>query len=117
MLDFVKETLGDKVFDVRISKVLKSAPVCLTADGPMSLEMEKYFQKLGGAEAQYMKAQRVLELNADSPAYSALAQAVAQDPEKAQKYAQLLYSQALIIAGLPIEDTAKYTELVCELMI
>ena len=117
VLDFVKETLGDKVFDVRISKVLKSAPVCLTADGPMSLEMEKYFQKLGGAEAQYMKAQRVLELNADSPAYSALAQAVAQDPDKAKKYAQLLYSQALIIAGLPIEDTAEYTKLVCELMI
>lgn len=117
VLDFVKETLGDKVFDVRISKVLRSGAVCLTADGPMSLEMEKYFQKLGGEEAQYMKAQRVLELNADSPAYSALAVAVAQDPEKAKKYAELLYDQALIIAGLPVEDTARYTELVCQLMV
>ncbi len=116
VLDFVKETQGDKVFDVRISKVLRSGAVCLTADGPMSLEMEKYFQRLGGDEAQYMKAQRVLELNADSPAYSALAVAVAQDPDKAKKYAELLYDQALIIAGLPIEDTARYTELVCSLM-
>jgi len=116
VLDFVKETLGDKVFDVRISKVLRSGAVCLTADGPMSLEMEKYFQRLGGDEAQFMKAQRVLELNADSPAYTALAVAVAQDPDKAKKYAELLYDQALIIAGLPIEDTARYTDLVCSLM-
>jgi molecular chaperone HtpG len=116
VLDFVKETLGEKVFDVRLSKVLKSAPVCLSTDGPMSLEMEKYFQRMGD-DMGGMKAQRVLELNADSPVYSALAQAVAQDPEKGKKYAQLLYTQALIIAGLPVEDTAKYTELVCSLMV
>ena len=114
VLDFVKETLGDRVFDVRLSKVLKSAPVCLSTDGPMSLEMEKYFQRVEGAEG--MKAQRVLELNADHPAYAALALAVAQDPEKAGKYARLLYDQALIIAGLPVEDTAEYTRLVCSLM-
>ena len=114
VLDFVKETLGDRVFDVRLSKVLKSAPVCLSTDGPMRLEMEKYFQRVEGAEG--MKAQRVLELNADHPAYAALALAVAQDPEKAGKYARLLYDQALIIAGLPVEDTAEYTRLVCSLM-
>ncbi len=116
VLDFVKETLGEKVFDVRLSKVLKSAPVCLSTDGPMSLEMEKYFQRMGD-DMGGMKAQRVLELNPDSPAYAALSQAVAQDPEKGKKYAQLLYTQALIIAGLPVEDTAKYTELVCSLMV
>ncbi|MDD5937473.1 MAG: molecular chaperone HtpG, partial [Clostridiales bacterium] len=117
VLDFVKETLGDKVSAVRISKVLKSAPVCMTADGPVSLEMEKYFQRMETEGVEMMKAQRVLELNADSPVYSALAQAVAQDPEKARKYAELLYDQALIIAGLSVEDTAKYTELVCSLMV
>lgn len=116
VLDFVKETLGDKVFDVRLSKVLRSGSVCLTADGPLSLEMEKYFEKIGGDGTGGMKAQRVLELNADSRAYSALAQAVAQEPEKAKRYAELLYDQALIIAGLPLEDTARYTELVCGLM-
>ncbi len=116
VLDFVKEALGDKVFDVRISKVLKSGAVCLTTDGPMSLEMEKYFQRVEGGMAG-MKAQRVLELNADSPVYGALARAVAQEPEKARKYAELLYDQALIIAGIPVEDTAEYTKLVCELMV
>ncbi|MEA4954794.1 MAG: molecular chaperone HtpG [Pseudoflavonifractor sp.] len=115
VLDFVQETLGDKVSAVRISKVLKSAPVCMTAEGGVSLEMEKYFSRMeagGGA----IKAQRVLELNADSAVYGALAQAMAQEPEKAKKYAELLYDQALIIAGLPVEDTARYTELVCSLM-
>ncbi len=117
VLDFVKEALGDKVSDVRLSKVLKSGAVCLTTDGPVSLEMEKYFQRMGEQGMGGMKARRVLELNADSPAYAALAQAVAQDPGKAKKYAQLLYDQALIIAGLSVEDTAEYTRLVCSLMI
>ena len=116
VLDFVKEALGDRISDVRLSKVLRSGAVCLSTDGPMSLEMEKYFQKMEGGMGG-MKAQRVLELNADSPVYSALAQAVAQEPEKAKKYAQLLYDQALIIAGIPVEDTARYTELVCSLMV
>ncbi len=116
VLDFVKETLGDKVSDVRLSKVLRSGAVCMTTDGPLSLEMEKYFQRVEGGAMAGMKAQRVLELNADSAAYAALAQAVAQDPEKAKKYAELLYDQALIIAGLSVEDTARYTELVCSLM-
>ena len=116
VLDFVKEALGDKVFDVRLSKALKSAPVCMTAEGGVSLEMEKYFQRMEAGEGA-IKAQRVLELNADSPVYGALAQAVGQDPEKAKKYAELLYDQALIIAGLPVEDTGKYTELVCSLMV
>jgi len=117
VLDFVKEALGDKVSAVRLSKVLKSAPVCMTADGPMSLEMEKYFQRMGGEGAEAMKARRVLELNPENPVYGALAQAVAQDPDKAKKYAELLYDQALIIAGLPVDDTAKYTSLVCSLMV
>ncbi len=116
VLDFVKEALGDKVHEVRLSQVLKSGAVCLTTDGPITLEMEKYFQKLEGGMGG-MKAQRVLELNADSPAYSALARAVAQDPDKAGKYARLLYDQALLLAGLPVEDMGEYTRLVCELMV
>ena len=63
-----------------------------------------------------MKAQRVLELNPDSGAFAALREAVDSDPEKAGKYAELLYGQALLIAGLPLEDPAAYTELVCSLM-
>ena len=116
VLDFVKETLGDRVKEVRISKILKTAPVCMTADGPVSLEMEKYFQKVDPNAAREMKAARVLELNPDSGAFAALRSALAEDKEKAKTYAELLYQQALLIAGFPLEDPAKYTELVCSLM-
>ena len=116
VLDFVKETLGDKIHAARLSRILKSAPVCMSADGPMSLEMEKYFSKLenGGG----MKAQRVLELNAQSAPYAALKAALdSGDRDKASKYVQILYHQALLLAGLPIDDPAAYTELVCGLMV
>ena len=116
VLDFVKETLGERVKDVRISKILKTAPVCMTADGPVSLEMEKYFQKVDPNAAREMKAARVLELNPDSGAFAALRSALTEDKEKAKTYAELLYQQALLIAGFPLEDPAKYTELVCSLM-
>ena len=116
VLDFVKETLGDRVKEVRVSKILKTAPVCMTADGPVSLEMEKYFQKVDPNAAKEMKAARVLELNPDSGAFAALRSALTEDREKAATYAELLYQQALLIAGFPLEDPAKYTELVCSLM-
>ncbi|HIT31438.1 MAG TPA: molecular chaperone HtpG [Candidatus Enterenecus stercoripullorum] len=115
VLDFVKETLGDKIHEARVSRILKSAPVCMTADGPMTLEMEKYFSKLEGGMP--MKAQRVLELNASSAPYAALKAALdGGDKDKAAKYVQILYHQALLIAGLPIDDAAEYTDLVCSLM-
>ena len=116
VLTFVKETLGDKIKEARVSKILKSGAVCLTADGPVTIEMEKYFSRMDPERAQSMKAQRVLELNPDSGAFAALREAVDSDPEKAKKYAELLYDQALLIAGLPLEDPAAYTELVCSLM-
>jgi molecular chaperone HtpG len=63
-----------------------------------------------------MKAERVLELNADAPVFAALTNAISTDPEKAKKYVELLYCQALLIADLPLEDPAAYTDLVCSLM-
>jgi molecular chaperone HtpG len=116
VLDFIKETLGDKIKEARVSRILKSGAVCLTADGPVSLEMERYFQKTGQA-GMGMKAERVLELNADSGAFAALRDAVENDKEKAAKYVELLYAQALLIADLPLEDPARYSQLVCELMV
>ena len=116
MLDFLKETLKDKVSDVRVSKILKSHPVCMTADGPVSLEMEKYFKRAGNEMMAGMSAQRVLELNPDSAAFAALKRAVESDQELAKKYAELLYCQALLIADLPLEDPSAYTDLVCSLM-
>ena len=116
VLDFVKETLGDRIKEARVSRILKSGAVCLTADGPVSLEMERYFQRVNNG-GMPMKAERVLELNADSGVFAALRDAVDNDKEKAAKYAELLYCQALLIADLPLEDPAKYTELVCSLMV
>ena len=115
VLSFLKETLGDKVSDVRLSKILKSHPVCMTADGPVSLEMEKYFRR-SGEMMPGMTAQRVLELNPESGAFTALKRAVESDKELAKKYAELLYCQALLIADLPLEDPSAYTDLVCSLM-
>ena len=112
--DFVKEALGDKVKEVKASARLKSHPVCLTAGEGLSFEMEKYFQSVQPDST--IKADRIMELNVDHPVFQALEAAVTADPGKARKYAELLYSQALLIAGLPLEDPSGYTDLVCELM-
>ncbi|WP_298033411.1 molecular chaperone HtpG [uncultured Dysosmobacter sp.] len=112
--DFVKEALGDAVKEVKASARLKSHPVCLTAGEGLSFEMEKYFQAVQPDSG--IKADRILELNVEHPAFQALEAAVAEDPEKAKKYATLLYDQALLIAGLTLDDPSGYTDLVCELM-
>ena len=114
ILTFVKETLGDKVSEVVASKKLVSHPVCLTAKGGISFEMEKYFNAVQPDSG--MKAQRVLELNMNHSAVKAMESAVQTDIEKAKKYAELLYDQALLIAGLPIENPGEYADLVCSLM-
>ncbi len=114
VFDFVKESLGEAVKEVKASARLKSHPVCLTAGEGLSFEMEKYFQAVQPDAA--LKADRILELNVDHPAFQALESAATADPEKAKKYASLLYSQALLIAGLPLDDPSGYTDLVCELM-
>lgn len=115
ILTFVKETLGDKVSEVVAFKKLVSHPVCLTAKGGISFEMEKYFNAVQPDSG--MKAQRVLELNMNHSAVKAMESAVQTDIEKAKKYAELLYDQALLIAGLPIENPGEYADLVCSLMV
>ena len=114
VLDFVKEALGENVKEVRLSRHLKSHPVCLVPDADMSFEMEKYLKRVN-PEFKY-SAGRVLELNGEHPVFAVLKNAVEYDPEKAKKYARLLYSQALLIADLPLDDATEYTTLVCELM-
>ena len=115
LLDFCKEVLGDAVHEARVSHILKSAPVCMTADGPMSFEMERYFEKVEGQAP--MKAQRILELNLEHPAVQALQKAVEDDKDKAEQYVKLLHAQACLSAGLELADVAEYTNLVCSLMI
>ena len=115
VLDFVKETLGGKIKEARISRILKSHACCLTAEGGVSIEMEKYMRKQGGELADF-EGEHVLELNADSSAFAAMKNAMATDKELAAKYAKILYDQALLIAGLPLEDPSEYSDLVCSLM-
>ena len=112
-LDFVKEALGDGVDEVRVSKKLVSHPVCLTSGEGVSFEMERYFSV--AQPEMGIKAKRILELNVEHPAFTALEAARKDDPEKAKKYAQVLLNQAKLIAGLPIDDPSGYTDLLCSL--
>ena len=112
-LDFVKEALGDEVDEVRVSRKLKTHPVCLTCGEGVSFEMERYFAAV--QPEMGMKAKRILELNVDHPAFAAMEGARSAEPERAKKYAQVLLNQAKLIAGLPIGDPSAYTDLLCSL--
>ncbi len=116
VMEFLKNTLGDKIKEARVSRILKSHAVCMTSDGPITLEMEKSL-KAHNQDMMGFKAERVLEVNPDAPVFQALKDAIANDEEKAKKYAELLYDQALLIAELPLEDPAGYSDLVCSLMV
>ena len=113
-LTFVKESLGDRVKEVKLSDNLGSHPVCMTADAGLSFEMEKYMKRVNPEFA--IPVGRILELNMDHPAVQALHSAMTQDPVKARDYAQLLCYQAQLMADLPLEDPVEYTQLVCKLM-
>ena len=113
-LDFVKETLGKRVKEVKLSDALGSHPVCVVPGEGMTFEMEKYFKRV--SPEMDMKAEKVLELNASHPMFAKLQIAVAQEPEKAKKIVEILYAQALLMADLPLEDPGAYSDLVCELL-
>ena len=115
VMDFVKETLGDKVVDVRVSRTLKTHAVCLSTEGDVSLEMEKYFASIPGDENRGIRAKRVLEVNVDHPAYAALKKAYAEDREKAKEMAEIMYDQAVLIAGMPLDDMLGYSDRVFRL--
>ena len=109
--DFVKETLGDKVDVVKATTKLKSHPVCISSGDGITFEMEKYFTAVNPELG--MKAKRILELNVDHKAFLALDRARLDDPERAKKMCEVLLNQALLIAGLPINDPSDYTDIVC----
>lgn len=114
LLTFVKETLGDRVKEVKLSSELGSHPVCMTPAEGMSFEMEKYMKRANPEFA--FPVGRVLELNPEHEAVQAMQKAMAEDPEKAKDYAKLLCYQAQLMAELPLDDPYAYTELVCRLM-
>ena len=114
LMQFVKDTLGDKIKEAKASHRLKTHPVCMTAGEGLSFEMEKYFKNFDSPMP--IKADRILELNTAHPAVAALEAALESDREKAANYVKILYNQALLIAGLPLEDPSEYTDLVAGLM-
>ena len=114
VLEFVKNTLGDQVKEVRLGSNLGDFPVVLTPEAGMSFEMEKYMKRANPEFA--FPVGRILELNPEHEAVQALQRAMAQDPELGADYATLLYDQALLMADLPLSDPSAYTKLVCKLM-
>ena len=112
-LTFIKDALGGRVDEVKPSARLKTPPVCLSSGEGMTFEMEKYFKAV--QPELELKARRILEINVDHPAFLAFEAARVTDPEKAKKYAEILYNQAVLIAGMPIEDPSSYTDLLCSL--
>ena len=114
LLRLMKDDLNGKVKDVRLSTRLKSHPVCLSSDGGVSIEMEKVLNTMPGD--QKVQAERVLEINSGHPIFETLKKLFAEDPEKLKTYSDLLYTQALLIEGLPIEDPVAFSNSICDLM-
>lgn len=117
LFGFLKEALGDKVTEVKLSGRLKTHAVCLTSSGPLSLDMEKVLNAMPSDEK--VKADRVLEINASHPVFASLQQMFSDQEgnrEKLALYADLLYQQALLIEGLPIEDPVAFSNAICRLM-
>ena len=115
LLDFVKEAVGEEVAKVRLSRKLASRPCCLTSEGPLTLEMERYFRHGPSEEMRKLRATRVLELNPEHPSFAALKAAFESDKEKGKKLAKILWVLSELNAGVEVEDTAEFTELVSEL--
>ena len=113
-LTFVKESLGQSVQEVKLSANLGSAPVCVTPASGISFEMEKYMKRVNPEMA--MPSEKILELNPEHEAVKTLEKTMTSDPVLAKDYAAILYAQALLMAQLPLEDPAAYTELVCRLL-
>ncbi len=111
----MKDKLGDRISKVVVSTRLTDAPVCLTAEGPVSLEMEKVMSQM--PDSQGVKSSRVLEVNAKHPIFKTLQDAQkAGDKDKVDAYTDILYDQALLVEGLPIDDPVAYAQAVCKLM-
>ena len=114
LLEAMKDALGDKVTDVKLTQRLKSHPVCLTSKGGLSIEMEKVLNSM--PTDQKVQAERVLEINAQHPILETLQEKYVADKDSIAEYAKLLYDQALLIEGLPIDDPVAFSNAVCKLM-
>jgi molecular chaperone HtpG len=114
LFSFMKESLNGKVKEVRLSPRLKSHPVCLTSDGALSLEMEKILNAI--PNDNNVKADRVLEINPNHPIFDMLGKLFKDDKDKLKTYSDILYTQALLIEGLAIDDPVSFSNSICNLM-
>ena len=114
LLSFLTEALSGKVKAVTLSNRLKSHPVCLSSEGAISIEMEKVLNAMPAGDK--VQAQRVLELNAAHPLFKKLTALFEQDKDTLKEYAALLYDQALLIEGMPVEDPVAFSNRICALM-
>ncbi len=115
LFDYMKSTLAGKVKDVRVSKRLRTHPVCLSTEGEVSIEMEKILKSMPNNES--VQADKILEINVNHEVFKSLKVAFETDKEKVNLFTSLLYNQALLIEGLPIQDPVEFTNDICKVMI
>lgn len=116
LFEYMKEKLAGKVKEVRLSKRLRSHPVCLTADGEISIEMEKVINAMPDNN-QHVKAEKVLEINPNHEVFQTLKDAFEKDKERLDLFTNILFNQALLIEGLPVEDPVEFTNNMCKVMV
>lgn len=116
MFSFMQEAIADKVKTVRLSKKLKTHPVCLSSDGSITIEMAKVLNAMPQNDGNKVKAEKALEINPNHPIFEKLKDLYANDKDKLKDYAKLLYDQALLIEGMSIDNPVEFANLVCELM-
>ncbi len=115
LFDFMKNVLSDKVKEVRVSKRLKTHPVCFAAAGDLSIEMEKVLNAM--PDKPNIKADKILEINTNHPVFESLKNAFENDKDKLTLYTNLLYNQALLIEGLSVEDPVEFSNDICKIMV
>lgn len=117
MFKFMKESIGDKVAKVQFTKSLKNHAVCLSSEGDISVEMQKVLSKMPDAEDRSIKAETVLEVNVDHPIAGKLQELFENDKDKLADYSRILYAQACLINGMPLDNPSEVSEMVCRLMV
>lgn len=115
LFKYMKDILGDKVKDVRVSKRLKTHPVCFATEGDVSIEMEKVLRAM--PDNPGIKAEKILEINVNHDVFKALKDTYEKDKDKVKLFTNILYNQALLIEGLPVNDPVEFSNDICQLMI
>ena len=117
LFDFIRESVGEGLHAVRFTNTLQNHPACLSSEGALSVGMEKVLNKMPGAEEHQVKAELVLEINRNHPIAEKLKDLFASDKDKLANYSKVLYAQARLVSGLPLENPSEISNLVCQLML